>query len=94
MINFLSQHKVLFNEKHSNYLDKNCRRNTLNRIAEALKMHGMDVSAREISSKMHRLRVYFSARKSKLISSKRTRDGTEDVHKLNWPFYESLMLLE
>ena len=48
MIKLWSQHDVLFNVKHPNYLDKNCRINALNRIAEALKEHGMDFSAKEI----------------------------------------------
>ena len=50
MINFWSQHEVLFNVKHPNHLDKDCRSNALNRTAEALKEHGMDFSAEEISS--------------------------------------------
>ena len=74
MINFWSQHEVLFNVKHPNYLDKDCRINALNRIAEALKEHGIDFSTEEISSKMYSLRVYFSAQRNKLISSKRRRN--------------------
>ena len=93
MINLWSQCEVLFNVKHPNYLDKNCRINALNRISEALKEQGLDFSAEEISSKMHSLRVYFSAQRNKLISSKRSAAGTEDVHKINWPFYEPLMFL-
>ena len=69
--------------RHPNYLDKDCRINALNRIAEALKDHGMDLNAEEFNSKMHSLRVYFSAQKNKLILSKRRRAGTEDVHKVN-----------
>ena len=95
-INFWSQHEVLFNMKHPNYLDKYCRINALNRIElmpEALKDHGMDFSAEEISSKIYSLRVYFSAQRSKLISSKHCGAGTEDVHKINWLFYEPLMFL-
>ena len=88
-----SQCEVLFNVKHSNYLDKNCRINALNRISEALKEQGLDFSAEEISSKMHSLRVYFSAQRNKLISSRRSGAGTEDFHKINWTFYESLMFL-
>ena len=42
---------------------------------------------------MHSLRVYFSAQRNKLISSKRSGAGTEDVQKVNWPFYELLMFL-
>ena len=42
---------------------------------------------------MHSLRVYFSAQRNKLISSKQSGAGTEDVHKVNWPFYEPLMFL-
>ena len=83
MINFWSQCEVLFNVKHPNYLDKACRSNALNRIAEALKEHGMDFGAEEISSKMHSLRVYFSAQRNKLISSKLSGAATEDVHKVN-----------
>ena len=83
MIKLWSQHDVLFNVKHPNYLDKNCRINALNRIAEALKEHGMDFSAEETSSKMHSLRVYFSAQRNKLISSKLSGAATEDVHKVN-----------
>ena len=93
MINLWSQCEVLFNVKHPNYLDKNCRINALNRISEALKERGLDFSAEEISSKMHSLRVYFSAQRNKLISSKRSGAGTEDAHKINWPFYEPLMFL-
>ena len=93
MINFWSQHEVLLNVKHPNYLDKDCQINALNHIAEDLKEHGMDFSAEEISSKMHSLRVYFSAQKNKLILSKCSRAGTEDVYKVNWPFYEPLMFL-
>ena len=92
MINLWSQCEVLFNVKHPNYLDKNCRINALNRISEALKEQDLDFSAEEIS-KMHSLRVYFSAQRNKLISSKRSGAGTEDVHKTNWPFYEPLMFL-
>ena len=93
MINFWSQHEVLFNVKHPNYLDKDCRINALNRIDEALKEHGVNLSAEEINSKMHSLCVYFSAQRNKLISSKCSEAGTEDVHKVNWPFYEPLMFL-
>ena len=71
MINFWSQHEVLFNMKHPNYLDKDCRINASNRIAKALKEHGIDFSTEEISSKMHSLRVYFSAQGNKMILSKR-----------------------
>ena len=76
IIHFWSQHEVLLNVKHPNNLDKNCRINTLNRIAEALKEHGMDFRAEKISSKMHSIRVYFSAQRNKLISAKRSRAGT------------------
>ena len=93
MINFWSQHEVLLNVKHPNYWDKDCGINVLNRIAEALKDHDMNFSAEEISSKMHSLRVYFSAQRNKLILFKRSGAGTEDVHKVNWPFYEPLMFL-
>ena len=62
-------------------------------MPEALKDHGMDFSAEEISSKIYSLRVYFSAQRSKLISSKHCGAGTEDVHKINWLFYEPLMFL-
>ena len=93
MINFWSQHEVLLNVKHPNYWDKDCGSNVLNRIAEALKDHDMNFSAEEISSKMHSLRVYFSAQRNKLISSKLSGAATEDVHKVNWPFYEPLMFL-
>ena len=93
MINFWSQHEVLFNVKHPNYLDNDCRINALNRIAEALKGHGVNFSAEEISSKMHSLCVYFSAQRNKLISSKCSGAGTGDVHKVNWPFYEPLIFL-
>ena len=83
MINFWSQHEVLLNVKHPNYWDKDCGSNVLNRIAEALKDHDMNFSAEEISSKMHSLRVYFSAQRNKLISSKLSGAATEDVHKVN-----------
>ena len=43
---------------------------------------------------MHSFRAYFSAQRNKLISSKRSGAGTEDVHKVNWPFYEPLMFLK
>ena len=93
MKNFWSQHEVLYNVNHPNYVDKDCRINALNRISEALKEHGMDFSAEEISSKMHSLRIYFSTQRNKLILSKRSGAGIEDVHKVNWPFYEPLMFL-
>ena len=80
MINFWSQHEVLLNVKHPNYWDKDCGSNVLNRIAED---HDMNFSAEEISSKMHSLRVYFSAQRNKLISSKLSGAATEDVHKVN-----------
>ena len=48
---------------------------------------------KKLCSKMHSLRVYFSAQRNKLISSKQSGAGTEDVHKVNWPFYEPLMFL-
>ena len=92
-LNLWSQCEVPFNVKHPNYLDKNCRINALNRISEALKEQGLDFSAEEISSEMHNLRVYFSAQRNKLISSKRSGAGTEDVHKIIGPFYEPLMFL-
>ena len=79
--------------KHPSYLDKDCWINALNRIAEARKEHGMNFSAEKISSKRHSLCVYFLAQRNKLISSKRSGAGTEDVHKVNWPFYEPLMFL-
>ena len=69
--------------KHPSYLDKDYRINALNRTAEALKEHGMDFSAEEISSKMHSLRVYFSAQRNRLISSKSSGAGIENVHKVN-----------
>ena len=78
MIIFWSQHEVLFNVKRPNYLDKDCRINALNRIVEALKEHGMDFGAEQTSSKMHSLRIYFSAQRNNLISSKRSCVGTED----------------
>ena len=93
LINLWSQCEVLFNVKHPNYLDKNCRINALNRISEALKEQGLDFSAEEISSKMHSLRVYVSAQRNKLILSKCSGAGTEDVHKINRPFYEPVMFL-
>ena len=86
IIHFWSQHEVLLNVKHPNYLDKGCCINALNRIEltpEALKEHGMDFSAENINSKMHSLHVYFSAQRNKLISSKGSGAGTEDVHKVN-----------
>ena len=42
---------------------------------------------------MHSLCVYFLAQRNKLISSKRSGAGSEDVQKVNWPFYEPLMFL-
>ena len=42
---------------------------------------------------MHSIRVYFSVEKNKLILSKSSVAGTEDVHKLNWPFYEPVVFL-
>ena len=53
----------------------------------------MDFNAEEIISKMHSLRVYFSTQRNRLISFKRSGVGTEDVHKVNWPFYQCLMFL-
>ena len=53
----------------------------------------MDFNAEEISSKMHSLRVYFSAQRNKLVLRKCRGAGTEDVHKVNWPFYEPLTFL-
>ena len=52
----------------------------------------MDFNSQEISSKMH-IRAYFSAQRNKLISSRHSEAGTEDVHKVNWSFYEPLKLL-
>ena len=69
--------------KHPNYLDTDCQINALNRIAEALKGHGMDFGAEQISSKMHKLRIYYLAQRNNLISSKRSVAGSEDVHKVN-----------
>ena len=48
----------------------------------------MGFSAEEISGKMHHICVYFLAQRNKLVSSKRSGAGTEDVYKGNWPFYE------
>ena len=42
---------------------------------------------------MHSLCVYFLAQRNKLISSKRSGAGSEDVQKVNWPFHEPLMFL-
>ena len=53
----------------------------------------MDFSAEEFSSKMHSLRVYFSAQTNRLISSKPSGAGTEDFHKINYPFYELPMFM-
>ena len=93
MIIFWNQHEVLLNVKHPTYLDRDCRINNLNLIAEALREHGISFSTEEISSKMHSLRVYFSTQRNKLILSKPSGAGTKDVHKVNWPFYEPLIFL-
>ena len=42
---------------------------------------------------MHSLCVYFLAQRNKLISPKCSGAGSEDVQKVNWPFYEPLMFL-
>ena len=43
----------------------------------------MEFNTGEISSKMQSLRVFFLAQRNKLILSKRSGAGTEDVHKGN-----------
>ena len=93
MIIFWSQNEVLFNVKHPSYLNKDYWINAFNCIAEVLKEHDMDFSAEEFSSKMHSLRVYFSAQTNRLISSKPSGAGTEDFHKINYLFYELLMFM-
>ena len=70
--------------KHPNYLDKDCRINALNCTAESLKGHGVLV---------HILHVYSSVQRNNLISSKCSGARTEDIHKVNWPFYEPVMFL-
>ena len=91
LIELWSNEECLYNIKIDEYHDKDKRILALKRIKDALEVEGIIVSTRYIASKMHSLRVYFSATRNKM----RHKHGsdTEEVPKVKWPYFEKLMFL-
>eukprot|EP00794_Sanderia_malayensis_P000819 gene819-116_t len=84
----------LFDTKRAEYRDKNKRFNALKRIENELNEQGIKATMDEITAKLHSLRVYYCATRSKAESFKRkSGSGTDEIPKVKWPFYEKLFFL-
>ena len=85
--------EVLYNIKHRGYCNKDQRNNGLQRVKEGLEESRIVADAKEIGSKLHSLRVYYSAQGCKLENSKKSGSGTDDVKKIKWAFFDKLAFL-
>ena len=82
-----------YNKRCQAYRDKGERTNAYERIRLSLDEGGTTVSAEEIYSKMHSLRVYYSATNNKAEAARR-KYGSEEEANITWPYYEKLSFLK
>ena len=93
LIELWESEEVLYNIKHRGYSNKDQRNNGLQRVKEGLEESWIVADAKEIGSKLHSLRVYYSAQRGKLENSKKSGSGTDDVKKIKWTFFDKLAFL-
>ena len=65
----------------------------MQRVKEGLEESGIVADTKEIGSKLHSLRVYYSAQRGKLENWKKYGSGTDDVKKIKWAFFDILAFL-
>ena len=75
--------EVLYSIKHRGYFNKDQRNNGLQRVKEGLEESGIVADTKEIGSKLHSLRVYYSEQRGKFENPKKSGSGTDDVKKSN-----------
>ena len=93
LIELWESEEVLYNIKHRGYSNKDQRNNGLQRVKEGLEESRIVADAKEIGSKLHSLRVYYSAQGCKLENSKKSGSGTDDVKKIKWTVFDKLAFL-
>ena len=76
------------------YFDKDRRQNAVMRVIQnSLSSEGINVTEKEILSKPHSLRVYYSTQRNKRKYSLKSGPAADDVYKSKWPYYHLLSLL-
>ncbi|KAJ8720809.1 hypothetical protein PYW08_006274 [Mythimna loreyi] len=89
LIELYQQRNILWDASNKDYKkDKFKKNDAWADIAAELNM-----SQKEVETKMHILRSQFSREKKKLKSSKRTGSGAEEVIKSRWQWYDPLQFL-
>ena len=66
----------------------------MERIQLQFQESGIEITIKDISTKMHSLRVYYSATRNKLEASKVSGTCSSQVYKVKWVYYQNLHFLK
>ena len=97
LISLWSEEPCLYQTSLPEYRDKEKRLNAITRIKTRLESQdivGLEgITTADVSSKMHSLKVYFCATRTKAKASRKSGAGTDEIYHIRWPFYEPLSFL-
>ena len=90
-------HHVLFNASHSQYYIKDKRRIALDSARKNLSNYEPEIDpippVEEMLKKLNGLRTYFNSERNKVEQLKLSENGTDDVYKSSWQFFDQLQFL-
>lgn len=88
LIELYQNYECLWDTAHRDYKNKLKKLDAWDSIAKTL-----DVSVKEVESKVHTLRSQFTRERKKFKCSKKTGSGSEDLFSSKWFAYEPLLFL-
>ena len=94
LIELWHNHEVLFNSRHPAYHIRDEKSKALEIVKESLAELDVVVSVKDITNKFQSLRTYFCKERGKLVASKSSGAGADQVYTTKWRFYDSLLFLD
>ena len=95
LISFWESEELLYNINHSDYHNKDKRKDAVERISVKLGEYGFipAPTGNAITEKINSLRIYYVAQRNKLEHSKLSGVSEVDSFKVKWKYFESLSFL-
>ncbi|KAF5277389.1 hypothetical protein FQA39_LY06202 [Lamprigera yunnana] len=93
LINSYEMHACLYDTKHKFYSNKHSRADALIKITDDIKPNMLEITIEDAKKKLNNLRSQFAHENNKVIASRKSAIGTDDIYEPTIWWYEKLLLL-
>ncbi|KAF5299161.1 hypothetical protein FQA39_LY02334 [Lamprigera yunnana] len=93
LINSYEMHACLYDTKHKYYSNKHARADALIKITNDIKPNMRELTIEDVKKKLNNLQSQFAHENNKVIASRKSGIGTDDIYEFTIWWYEELLFL-